>query len=186
MLQKILLYIVAVSILMPGVFFEKEKSEMNESNIIQKLKNNRYPFGIWPDPECYGKELGEAMQVKALEIGKAEFFYYSGAWHGCTTTSFFVHETAYCLRSGYDERPEIIECKIEVRNGQLMYASPDGNGFIGLHKAFKDPDCIGFKFEDGMVLPYPVYISGAGYREEVISGDSTVLDATHVVLWRRK
>ena len=170
-------------------------------NIIQLLKKNRYPFGIWPDPECYGKELGEAMQEKAREIGaKSEHF-------GCLATDKeeecwaggirgrFVFGLTYCLRADYEDEPEIEECEIthEISKtcGRLGVVKPNRNR-VPLSEVCNHPDFIGFKFEDGKIRSVStVYgkpnITTTQFYEidESDLGDCEVLHATHV-LFRQK
>ncbi len=80
-------------------------------NIIQQLKDNRYPFGMWPDPECYGKELGEAMQEWARKIGSGRFDVWgsSGQWCKVPHERHMSTELTFRLRDTYEEEPEIVE-----------------------------------------------------------------------------
>ncbi len=81
---------------------------MTDKEIIHALKNNRYPFGMWALPICYGTELGEAMQAKAREIGKDtnQFQVFGEIWESANTGDFFTYNT-YRLRSDYEEKPEL-------------------------------------------------------------------------------
>ncbi len=76
--------------------------------IIRALKLNRYPFGMWAKPECYGTELGEAMQAKAVAIGKYDnFLWYNDKDWEFTQNHGFIGSCTYRLRSDYEEKPEL-------------------------------------------------------------------------------
>ena len=93
-------------------------------SIIDLRKKNRYPFGMWPDPECYGPELGKEMQEKAWELGKSAFEYFDGSeWTMKGLCEVFAYAGTYRLRATYQEEPEIEKCEIGVFNdrGKLCY-----------------------------------------------------------------
>ena len=126
---------------------------MTNKEIIQALKNNRYPFGMWDKPECYGTELGGAMQAKAKEIGKFDIWTGNGThgYSGETAIGRFNPAFTYRLRPDYEEKPEIVEWPIFQKDGELRYArhlaDHDEQGH-SLVLAMTKPDSIGFKYED--------------------------------------
>jgi len=145
-------------------------------NIIEQLKNNRYQWGMWLDPECYGPELGKAMQEKAREIGYQHFNHYDyrGCWRGHNKLGEFDNLTCFHLRADYAEQPEIEECEI-----------------------YEDGDHLHFQycmFEDGTVWATSTYSTsgepGMGSVRtslaKIKSGSHTVLHATHVLFRRQK
>ncbi len=75
------------------------------SNIIKALKDNRYPFGLWP--ELYGEEQGRAMQAKAEEIGWPEFEQDYLAEKDEACCSDFAKGITYRLTADYPEPSEI-------------------------------------------------------------------------------
>ncbi len=170
-------------------------------NLIEQLKKNRYPFGMWPDPECYGKELGEAMQAKAREIGllKAFRLFVGPGWGGIfeATGCKFRDAKTYCLRADYEDEPEIVEYKI-ISGGCTawmdMLAYIDGRCVEqGICEASAYLDFIGFKFADGQVANRAVAyfstthrFSGLVHIDQIKDGSFKVLHATHVLFRRKK
>ncbi len=164
-------------------------------DLIQKLKDNRYPFGMWPDPECYGKELGEAMQAKAEEIGITNNFrkFCGAGWGGIfkATGIKFHREDTYRLREDYEEKPEIVECEVYLIQGEL-HCKKDEEVWI-LNQCCSSPDFIGFKYEDGCRRVSPIYFQMPTYANDQIHPDKTsdfkahkVLHATHVLFRSKK
>lgn len=154
-------------------------------NIIQQLKDNEKPFGL----------MSEEMQEKAREVGQPEFEMYmkDDTWMRCGGCNNFhspkITDQTYRLRPDFAEEPEIVECEIYVTHRQLMYMGQSGP--TGIHKACKDPDHIGFKFEDGAIGPTPIHYRDAGGDIYCKLGDGrldeiTVLHATHVLFRRQK
>ncbi len=123
------------------------------NNLIQQLKDNRYEWGLWFNPECYGSKLGAEMQAKAKQIGRSNFEYFDGTRWIRMGQGLFNASTTDRLRADYEEKPEIVECEIFGRDmGCLGYnISQDGDEepveFM-LDEAVKHPDFIGFKCED--------------------------------------
>ena len=124
---------------------------MPEKSIIQQLKDNRYAFGMWPDPECYGKKFGEAMQGKARALPKEVFDVYENFpdgvdWNPCLKGSgnFCTYQT-YRLHADYEDEPEIVECEIKRQFNDVYYIF---TGKCPIYTATGDPDFIGLKFEN--------------------------------------
>ncbi len=170
------------------------------TDIIKLLKKNRYPFGMWPGPECYGKELGKEMQDEAARIGFAEFWVYTE--FGQTAMEQlpvwgkhpkrFEWDHAFRLRPDYEDEPEIEEYAIEFnRNSNYQYYIRENERCIS--DACDDPDFIGFKFEDDPVIyDSPIIYSFKddtfrdAHLEHLCSGEAKVLHASHVLFRRPK
>lgn len=152
-------------------------------NMLEQLKQNEKPFGL----------MSAEMQEKAREIGKPFFLFWDGdKWTARGVCAVFGDEYAYCLRADYKDEPKIVECAIFASGVQLMYAGPSGP--TGIHKACKDPDFIGFKFEDGSWYEVPIKpvnrsdsLPGRNITlDDIVSGSIRVLHATHVLFRRPK
>ncbi len=166
------------------------------TDIIKLLKDNRYPFGLWPAPVCYGKELGKEMQEKAEEIGiHGNFRLYCGphrdSWGGIifADDAFFKTSETYRLRPEYADEPEIVECEIyENSNTTLCY---DCSGEWPITDAIQCPNFIGFRFLDGEVRSSSIRYGGKfsnyydGFFIKDIA-DRTVHHATHVLMRKNK
>ena len=79
--------------------------------LIQALKENKYPFGLMTDE----------MQEKAKEIGPGDFSMYikDNTWVQCGDCNNFhtkiVTDKIYRLRSDYvspEDKPEVVECEV--------------------------------------------------------------------------
>ncbi len=167
------------------------------TDLIQKLTDNRYPFGMWPEPECYGKELGEAMQAKAEEIGITNNFrkFCGTGWGGIfkATGIKFHREDTYCLRADYEEpKPGIVECKVYEHDGRFRFKDVAGTTW-SLDYACGQIDFIGFKYSHGHVSASSrVYqlkdrpgITIPAFNATHLPDDIEVLTPTHV-LFRSK
>ena len=162
-------------------------------NIIQQLKDNRYPFGMWPDPECYGKELGEAMQAKARELGKSCFQFFDNfrRWVVANLPIFELQST-YRLRPDYEEEPKIVEVRIYDESNE-RYFLDDGEP-CRVHAVIASVHCAGFKFEDGGWYDAPIKPVGPDGKlwsgnitvDDIVSGRVKILHATHVLIRRSK
>ena len=160
---------------------------MTDKEIIQALKNNRYPFGMWAKPECYGTEFGEAMQAKAREINKNQFDYFDGdVWDSVSlmrsgSDNVFVSRTAYRLRPEYEEtKPGIVECEVtEARNGLLVFDRPDGITNCCFATAMKYPDFAGVLYKD--VFGDEVYMELWLNLDKNQDGNNKATHATHVL-----
>ncbi len=153
-------------------------------SIIQQLKKNRYPFGMWPDPECYGKELGEAMQAKAREIGK-EFFnwWVAGDWTICPVAQF-RSEATYRLRADYEDEPEIRQMEIKANNSNCLCMYNDkGQSFGSVAKVKERADFAGFWFKP--VYGDEIYTELWLNLDVEHNGNYQMTHATHV-LFRQK
>jgi len=138
-------------------------------DLIQQLKENEKPFGL----------MSAEMQEKAREIGLSGNF---ENWSG----NFIIGFT-YRLRPDYEEKPEIVECEIYEENTRL-YFRLDGSvpsSDTSVEYAVSYPDFIGFKFEDGVILPYPVKYGDAQIQNIYGLRGGTIYHATHV-LFRRQ
>ncbi len=155
--------------------------------IIEQLKANEKPFVLM------SKEMQDAMltigQIEDIEqmICRANF---EVDW--CPMSIRVDRERCeyiegtFRLRADYEEEPEIVEYKIKVGGcGALVYIEKCVPNDIEM--AYHDPDFIGFKFEDGKILPYPIKYGDAhiqnicGLRDAL---GGKISHATHV-LFRR-
>lgn len=134
--------------------------------IIDHLKKNRYPWGMWLDPDCYGPELGKEMQEKAEDIGKKAFLWWVGGdWTDCLV-AHFRPEAAYHLRPDYAEEQEIEECEIytiaAIRGFHAEVYDFGGRREVGLAFIPDGYKRVGFKFKDGTVHGSPIKYSVPG------------------------
>ncbi len=164
---------------------------MIDKEIIQALKNNRYPFGMWANPECYGTELGGAMQAKAKEIGKSDNFDYFGGkvWAlQDNTNNHFIVDKTYSLRPDYEPLKIIVEKAIYPNEAELCI--DDGGEPTSIHILLSSTRFIGFKYEDGgvrtdsiMYMPNENY-KGVNHKCEIEGlrlGEVKVIRATHAL-----
>ncbi len=164
--------------------------------IIELLKKNWVPFGGWPDPECYGKELGEEMQAKAREIGTGEFNIWRVKEWGRPGAIVFDGMHAYRLRADYEDEPVLVECEIQPIAGGLSFIGEVGRkgGELLISNAINSPDHDGFKFEDGSWYDVPIKPVGPDGKlwsgnitvDDIVSGRVQVLHASHVLFRRKK
>ncbi len=153
-------------------------------NIIDDLKKNEKPFGL----------MSEEMQAKAREIGiHGNFRLYCGphkdSWGGLilADAAFFKTNETYRLRPDYAEEPEIEECEILPPDDDgLKWVRRTPNHTMDFTSCEMHKDFIGFKFEGGLVLPYPTYSNGPGFIKEIKAGETKVLHATHVLMRKNK
>lgn len=126
-------------------------------NLIQQLKDNRYAWGSWTDPECYGPELGARLQKALMEItakdGPMAVQRFAGeqGWVECSNNNYATFATLR-LRADYAEEPEIVECEIFFSddNGRLSHYDIDDGRHMSIDQAVSQPDFIGFK-KDGWI-----------------------------------
>ncbi len=168
------------------------------TDIIKLLKKNRYPFGMWPEPECYGKELGEEMQAKARGIGKKEFQYCSmNGWENPARDDNFCSYNVFRLRPDYKDELEIVECEITLNpeSNIWCYRCPCSNDLVNADLAHSCPGyrLSGFKFDDDPVIyDSPIIYSFKddtfrdAHLEHLCSGEAKVLHASHVLFRRPK
>jgi len=171
---------------------------MTDKQIIQALRENRFAFGMWPDPECYGEELGKAMQAKANEIGRSNFIVYGSSavsWIKGDDKSFFDNRT-YRLNPDYtapDEKP-YVEYKVTTKLIDEDFRIPgyvfeDGT-FHGLREIPDGFVLAGFKFgDDGIHASEILYQLSSGDTQSVyypVMGDFEVLTPTHVCFKREE
>ena len=167
----------------------------DKKTIIQLLKDNWVPFGGWP--EFYGEEIGKEMQKNAIAIGFHGNFrlYVHPGFGGIIDNVNYAYDgcLTYRLRPDYEEEPEIVECEITEADGHLhfKYTTDDGMRHA-IHQACDHPDFIGFKFEDGGILQYPVRYITPATKFTVNCPSLDTLDAydiwhaTHVLFRRPK
>ncbi len=167
-------------------------------NIIDQLKKNRYAWGMWTHPECYGPELGKEMQEKARGIKRNDFQCYMlhGVWLKCHIEKNeeveFASGCTYRLRPDYTEEPEIEEIAIHLLYGTLHFVKESSSWELG--RAVSYPDCIGFKFEDGSWCNRPIkpvnvageIVYGPILIADILSGAVIIIDATHVLFRGQK
>ncbi len=158
-------------------------------DIIQQLKDNDKAFG----------RMSEEMQEKSLEIGFHGHFrlYVYPGFGGVITNPSYKHEghLTYRLRADYEDEPEIEECEICLKKpGNYLYYVLNGDE-VRLSKMIDNPHWKGLKYKNGMVRPDTIaYLPGDNYegvhhRTEIkglVSGEITVLRATHVLFRRKK
>lgn len=176
---------------------------IRDVTIIELLKKNWYPFGAWPEPGCYGPELGKEMQEKAREIDGPEFERFcargNGSWREHDMTGrVFLHDVTYRLRSDYQEDPTIEECKIIWHPTKRVwgYDSPFDNSFVTAENACSSPGfrLIGFKFEEGNWYSQPIMPVGPAGKlwsgnittDDIVSGRVNVLYTTATLFRRQK
>ncbi len=119
--------------------------------MIQKLKENKVPFGL----------MSKEMQEKALEIGiKDNFRPYSnsadftGYWGGCVGIDReFEESCTYQLRADYEPEQGVVKYKVKDIGGVFDYINDDGESMGHLCQAVDDCDFIGFLYEDEYVRP---------------------------------
>ena len=162
-------------------------------DLIQLLIDNRYPFGTWPDPECYGKELGEAMQAKAkgMDSKNFELLVGSGNWCRIISERHLSRNFTYRLRFDYKKEPEIVECEVyESEKGYLHFRESGHNPLLS--KAIDRPDFFGFKYADGTVSACARRYQMAQFSAQitVTSDEGSIRDEaltpTHVLFKRSK
>ena len=166
-------------------------------NLIELLKKNMVPIGLWP--KFYGEVVGKAMQEKVEEIGMCGNFrtYIHPGFGGIITNPGYGYcwDKTYQLRADYEEKPEepeIVECEICYDERHLHFDhervrhSP--------REAYDQSDFIGFKFDDGTVFGSPVKYSVPGetshgyyaYYGAIKTGQALEHHATHVLFRRPK
>ena len=158
-------------------------------NLIELLKKNMVPIGLWP--KFYGEVVGKAMQakMKQMEPKDIECFLTTGPaeWGSCENFSWTNMErhisNTYRLRSDYEEKPEEPEIvEHEIYDDERH--SP--------REAYDQPDFIGFKFEDDLVSPCPILYKWYNepcrhiHYSKLALDDCTILHATHVLFRRPK
>jgi hypothetical protein len=145
---------------------------------IKALKENEKPFGL----------MSAELQEAAKEIGKAKFQWFSAGWMPAGPTNILHSNHTYRLRPDYQPESDVVEYPISVGSDGILGFLYGKNAFnTRLNCAIEQPDFIGFKFEDGRILPTPIKYSGAGIQ--LVTGkhdDSEVLHATHVLFRRAK
>lgn len=169
-------------------------------DIIKALKENRYAFGIWPEPECYGKERGEEMQAKAREIGKDKFWLFVCQGDGFWKDYFdfrgdFNGSATYRLRDGYQEDAGVEKCEVRCNDSLELfyYRGRNGLAVCPLTSAPMNPDFIGYLYEDGWVSPQPrmydnsvVNKKAIGFNREEDIDKNEVLTPTAVLFRKAK
>ena len=153
-------------------------------NIIQQLKDNEKPFGL----------MSEAMQAKQSAMRHEDFqVFRGGEWMDYDTCFPGCNSFAYRLRANYEDEPKIVEIRI-YNEGNERYFEDEGEP-CQISTAINSKDFIGFRYENGMVRPDTIaYLPGDNYegihhRTEIkglVSGEITVLHATHVLMRRKK
>lgn len=150
---------------------------MESKELIEALKDNKVPFGL----------MSSEMQAMARDIGFAEFECYenSNKYEWGPLRIFqeynFGQEYTYRLRPDYQPEPELVEIPVlpDDDTGTLYF----DNSL--LYEAISNPDFIGFKYEDGKILPYArKYVPGIKnvsglYAKDYTSGEYKVLTPTH-------
>ena len=114
-----------------------------------------------------------------------------------TIPSVHPHDSAYygAIRPcpECEEKPEVVECSVfEDVAGWHCFRKVIGQTTQLLHCAVNHPDFIGFKYEDGKILPYSrkyepgiKNVSGL-YVNNIESGEYEVLTPTHVLFRKDK
>jgi hypothetical protein len=114
-----------------------------DNKIIQALKDNEKPFGL----------MTEEMRSKATEIGRShnfEYYNHDNTWILAAIHGDFDYNSTYRLRSDYQEKPEIIECKVVPYNQSAIgYETTPGGSVFGLTHAFERANFLGFKYDTG-------------------------------------
>lgn len=150
---------------------------------IKALQENEKPFGLM------SAELQSAM---VGDFKKDDIEYFNGPkWLGKDKDgSFggFAHEKTYRLRPDYKQEPSVVECEISENEFGLMMAKCKQRGNMLLSDVVDYPDFIGFKFEDGSRMPFPICYglkSRLGYGiiadVDALAEEPVVYHATHVL-----
>ncbi len=119
------------------------------TDLIQQLKDNRYPFGL----------MSEEMRAKAKDMDIADFQFYTSdrVWEDYPAGDFY-YDQATRLNPDYEEKQGIVECEVYTESNSvhnLLMFKYDGDKGSYLNEAPDFPDFIGFKFEDGIVTAKP-------------------------------
>ena len=154
---------------------------MNE--LIEALKDNEKPFGL----------MSEEMQAKMEEIGYeyCECYENTEKYEWGPLIQFneynFGQEYTYRLRPNYEENPEIVECEVKEKDGDLWAFTESGLPRVSIERALRKPDFIGFKYEDGTIDTHArIYkgIDGVNWTSCKTMDklkNATVLTPTHVL-----
>ena len=160
-------------------------------NVIQQLKDNEKPFGLM---SAEMKRKMHSLDTKYLQT------YEIGEWLDLALPlgeTQDVCQYTYRLRADYKEKPEIEEWPTFELDGDLRYkrnlADRSDKGFC-IDMASRNPDFIGFKFEDGRFTKWPIRYIDTGHTllTEITTMSSPwpnfvkVLHATHVLFRRKK
>ncbi len=155
--------------------------------IIEQLKQNEKPFNrMSKEMQAMAKTLPWECFVVWGYVGNDD------KWIMPASDSF-QRLGVYRLLDDYKEEPEIVECEIEEDGlGKFHYNRLDGITSCGLSTAVNYSDFIGFKFEDGGILQYPVRYITPATKFTVNCPSLDTLDAydiwhaTHVLFRRPK
>ncbi len=152
-------------------------------NIIEALQNNKEPFGLMSTDDFTNEE----MRAKAKEIdgvGVFLIFWTDGEWVE-RTVSGFGDKLTYRLRADYKEKPSVVECKVAFRHNGLKWCNADNDPVDYIDKAPRNPDFIGFKYEDGGISSLSrLYKLNEGDTQSIhypVMGEYEVLTPTHVL-----
>lgn len=155
-------------------------------SIIDELKANEKPFGL----------MSEEMQAKAQGIGLRDFEDYlgcnNGNWEKDDTGLWLFYRT-YRLRPDYEEEPEIeewpifeLECNLRCKRN---LADGDDKGLC-IDMVSRDPDFVGFKFEDGQVELTPIVFQSDCSTKSICQfcdlSHLKIRHATHALFRRQK
>ena len=154
---------------------------------IEALKKNEKPFGL----------MSAELQEAAKKMGRYDFqcYMHHGQWLKCHIEVGEENEWSnghtYRLRPDYEQEPSIVECEITLLGDELAYSNPGRNLKVYIDTAPRDPDFIGFKFEDGFVrmdataFDLKEVFTGVEFCDDCVKmeklNDFEVLHATHVL-----
>lgn len=169
------------------------------NDLIKALKDNEKPFGLMMKGLSNDDDYGDLMEVFA-RVGK-NFQQYDGSmipgeWRidelFSLTRDYTNHGITYRLRPDYQKEAEAEKCEVyENSRGVLMFIDSSGHTYIDT--APRNPDFIGYLYEDGTVSPhYRLYVEShtkallGSVQIEDIEAGLKVLTPTHVLFRKAK
>jgi hypothetical protein len=165
-----------------------------DKSIIEALKKNTEAVCLMPEELrkamlCMDSKLFECLQ-SVSGVSRPEWRRVTSVWtHDTDATQTFK------LNDDYQPAPSVIECEVRLNeDNHLWYYTPSGVEFRAgcISRCIHDPNFIGFKYEDGKILPYSVrYVPGIKnvsglFLGDIESGEYSVERPTHVLFRRAK
>ena len=130
-------------------------------------------------------DLSDENEIKALESARKVF--------NADIDRTIALAMARISALAEEKKPGIVECEVyEGKLHTLTYNRGDTFTACGIQCAMRDPDFIGFKYEDGNIYPQPVmYSENCGLHfitqiESFASGKDIANRPTHVLFRSKK